>query len=37
MSDSSGWIHDPSGIDREKLDWIMDLKTIEGGEFRVCR
>ena len=31
MSDSSGWIHDPSGIDREKLDWIMDLKNNKRG------
>ena len=31
MSDSSGWIHDPSGIDREKLDWIMDLKNNRRG------
>ncbi|MFQ3321667.1 MAG: glutamate dehydrogenase (NADP+) [Candidatus Thalassarchaeaceae archaeon] len=31
MSDSSGWIYDPAGIDREKLDWIMDLKNIHRG------
>ena len=31
MSDSKGFIHDPSGIDEEKLAWIMDLKTIEEG------
>ena len=31
MSDSSGWIHDPSGIDREKLKWIMDLKNNRRG------
>jgi glutamate dehydrogenase (NADP+) len=31
MSDSSGWIHDPSGIDREKLAWIMDLKNNRRG------
>jgi glutamate dehydrogenase (NADP+) len=31
MSDSSGWIHDPAGIDREKLDWIMDLKNNRRG------
>ena len=34
MSDSSGWIHDPAGIDREKLAWIMDLKTTEEAEFQ---
>ena len=31
MSDSSGWIHDPAGIDREKLAWIMDLKNNRRG------
>ena len=31
MSDSSGWIHDPSGIDREKLAFIMDLKNNRRG------
>jgi len=31
MSDSGGWIHDPSGIDREKLAWIMDLKNNKRG------
>ncbi len=31
MSDSGGWIHDPSGIDRDKLAWIMDLKNNRRG------
>ena len=31
MSDSSGWIHDSAGIDREKLAWIMDLKNNRRG------
>ncbi len=31
MSDSSGFIHDPEGIDREKLAWIMDLKNNRRG------
>lgn len=26
MSDSDGYIYDPDGIDREKLDFIMELK-----------
>jgi glutamate dehydrogenase (NADP+) len=34
MSDSSGYIHDPSGIDREKLDWIMDLKNNRRGRMK---
>ncbi|PRP91803.1 NAD(P)-specific glutamate dehydrogenase [Enhygromyxa salina] len=28
MSDSSGFIHDPAGIDSEKLAWIMELKNV---------
>ena len=31
MSDSDGYIYDPDGIDREKLDYIMDLKNVERG------
>jgi glutamate dehydrogenase (NADP+) len=31
MSDSSGFIHDADGIDREKLAWIMDLKNVRRG------
>ena len=31
MSDSSGFIHDSEGIDREKLAWIMDLKNNRRG------
>ena len=31
MSDSSGFIHDPAGIDRDKLAWIMDLKNNRRG------
>ena len=31
MSDSSGFIHDPAGIDREKLAYIMDLKNNRRG------
>jgi len=31
MSDSSGWVHVPTGIDREKLDYIMDLKNNQRG------
>ena len=31
MSDSGGYIHDPDGIDREKLDWIIDLKSNRRG------
>ncbi|MBR3374110.1 MAG: NADP-specific glutamate dehydrogenase [Bacteroidaceae bacterium] len=31
MSDSDGYIYDPDGIDREKLDYIMELKNIYRG------
>ncbi len=31
MSDSSGFIHDPDGIDAEKLAFIVDLKTVRRG------
>lgn len=33
-SDSDGYIYDPDGIDREKLDNIMELKNIERGRIR---
>ena len=31
LSDSSGFIHDPDGLNQEKLDFIIDLKTIRRG------
>lgn len=31
LSDSSGFIHDPDGIDREKLSYVMRLKNIKRG------
>ena len=31
LSDSGGFIHDPGGISQEKLDWIIDLKTVRRG------
>jgi len=31
LSDSNGMIHDPDGIDREKLAWVMDLKNVRRG------
>ncbi len=31
LSDSDGYIHDPSGIDQEKLNWLMDLKNNRRG------
>ncbi|MBL8727499.1 MAG: NADP-specific glutamate dehydrogenase [Planctomycetes bacterium] len=31
LSDSDGFVHDPSGIDRHKIDWVKDLKTRRRG------
>ncbi len=34
LSDSDGFIHDPEGIDREKLQWVMELKNVRRGRIR---
>ena len=34
LSDSSGSIYDPDGIDREKLAYVMDLKNVKRGRIR---
>ncbi|MDR1865472.1 MAG: NADP-specific glutamate dehydrogenase [Bacteroidales bacterium] len=34
MSDSNGTIHDPAGIDRVKLDFVMELKNEKRGRIR---
>ena len=34
LSDSSGFIHDSDGIDREKLAWVMDLKNVRRGRIK---
>jgi glutamate dehydrogenase (NADP+) len=31
LSDSGGYIHDPDGVDEEKLAWVMDLKNNRRG------
>jgi glutamate dehydrogenase (NADP+) len=31
LSDSGGFIHDPAGIDRAKLAWVMELKNVRRG------
>ncbi|MCH7855464.1 MAG: NADP-specific glutamate dehydrogenase [Gemmatimonadetes bacterium] len=31
LSDSSGFIYDPNGVDEEKLAWVMDLKNVRRG------
>ena len=34
MSDSDGYIYDPDGITREKLDYIMELKNVQRGRIK---
>jgi glutamate dehydrogenase (NADP+) len=34
LSDSSGYIYDESGIDREKLAFVMDLKNVRRGRIK---
>ena len=31
LSDSGGFVYDKDGIDREKLEWVMDLKEVRRG------
>lgn len=34
LSDSSGFIYDPKGIDADKLDYLMNLKNIKRGRIK---
>ncbi|MBO8448111.1 MAG: glutamate dehydrogenase, partial [Bacteroidetes bacterium] len=34
LSDSNGYIYDPAGIDREKLDYVMELKNVIRGRIK---
>ena len=34
ISDSNGTIHDPTGINEEKLAWIMNLKNVKRGRIK---
>ena len=34
LSDSGGSIHDPAGVDAEKLKWVMELKNKRRGRIR---
>ena len=34
LSDSNGYIYDPDGITREKLDYVMELKNVYRGRIR---
>ncbi len=34
LSDSGGYIHDPAGVDEEKLAWVMELKNVKRGRIK---
>jgi glutamate dehydrogenase (NADP+) len=34
LSDSNGVVHDPAGIDSEKLDFVLDLKNVRRGRIK---
>ena len=34
LSDSNGYIYDPDGIDREKLEYVMELKNLYRGRIK---
>jgi len=34
LSDSDGFVHDPDGLDKEKLAWVKDLKLERRGRIR---
>jgi glutamate dehydrogenase (NADP+) len=34
FSDTSGCVHDPEGIDTEKLEWLKELKNVRRGSVR---
>ena len=34
LSDSSGFIYDPEGIDKEKLEYVMHLKNVKRGRIK---
>ena len=34
LSDSSGFIYDPKGISKDKLDWVIDLKNNKRGRIK---
>ncbi|MGB3739343.1 MAG: NADP-specific glutamate dehydrogenase, partial [Pontixanthobacter sp.] len=31
LSDSDGFVHDPDGIDQDKIEWVKHLKNVERG------
>lgn len=34
FSDSGGFVHDPNGIDADKLEWLKELKNVQRGSLK---
>ena len=34
LSDSEGFVHDPNGMDQEKINWVKHLKTVKRGRIK---
>jgi glutamate dehydrogenase (NADP+) len=34
LSDSEGFIHDPAGLDQEKINWVKQLKNVRRGRIK---
>ncbi|NNM77588.1 NADP-specific glutamate dehydrogenase [Sphingomonas sp. ID1715] len=34
LSDSEGFIHDPAGLDQEKINWVKHLKNVKRGRIK---
>jgi glutamate dehydrogenase (NADP+) len=34
LSDSEGFVHDPAGMDQEKINWVKELKTVKRGRIK---
>ncbi|HEV2568032.1 NADP-specific glutamate dehydrogenase [Sphingomonas sp.] len=34
LSDSEGFIHDPAGLDQEKINWVKQLKNVKRGRIK---
>jgi glutamate dehydrogenase (NADP+) len=34
LSDSSGYVHDPDGVDAKKLDFVLELKNVRRGRIK---
>ena len=34
LSDSEGFVHDPAGMDQEKINWVKELKNVRRGRIK---